>query len=292
MISFMKNSLIHNYIFIAGAAIVVLLGVLMSQRLIDPKQNSNLPAIVAFPNESPIEAEPEIPEPPKEQPTLYSYIEVIDSCGPAYNGACVNVRSGPGTEYPVVSKLRNGVVLKVGETAQGNDREWYKIIFDEEVRYPERIEGDWYVAKDFATSFQNIGDEYLNKNSPKTDKKIVVDRSEQTLYAYEGGQLFMQELISTGKELTPTPRGVFTVYKKTPSRYMQGPLPDISDQFYDLPGVPWNLYFTEHGAVVHGAYWHDNFGQRWSHGCVNLPYEKAKELYLWADIGTKVIVQD
>ena len=102
----------------------------------------------------------------------------------------------------------------------------------------------------------------------------------------------MEEPVSTGLELTPTPRGVFSVYKKTPTRYMQGPLPDISDQYYDLPGVPWNLYFTKQGAVIHGAYWHNSFGTPWSHGCVNLPPEKARELYLWAELGTQVLVRD
>ena len=99
--------------------------------------------------------------------------------------------------------------------------------------------------------------------------------------------------ISTGLALTPTPRGTFTIFKKTPSRYMQGPLPNLSDQQrYDLPGVPWNLYFTQGGAVIHGAYWHDSFGARYSHGCVNLSPDNARKLYEWADLGTTVIVKD
>jgi hypothetical protein len=114
----------------------------------------------------------------------------------------------------------------------------------------------------------------------------------QVNYAYDGDELFMQEPISVGLEGTPTPRGTFKVYTMIPSRYMQGPIPEVSDQYYDLPGVPWNLYFTKDGAVIHGAYWHDHFGQPWSHGCVNLPPQKAKELYLWADIGTTVTVQN
>ena len=73
---------------------------------------------------------------------------------------------------------------------------------------------------------------------------------------------------------------------------MQGPLPGISDQYYDLPGVPWNLYFTHEGAAIHGAYWHDNFGKPRSHGCVNLPLAEAHKLYTWADIGVQVFVQD
>ena len=73
---------------------------------------------------------------------------------------------------------------------------------------------------------------------------------------------------------------------------MQGPLPGVSDQYYDLPGVPWDLYFTKDGAVIHGAYWHDHFGEQWSHGCVNLPTDKAKELYLWAAVGIPVTVKN
>lgn len=217
----------------------------------------------------------------------------MEGCGPYYEGPCVNMRSGPGTDYPAVAKLRIGVVLKVAETVVSDGREWYKISFDEGLRYPERVSGDRYVAADTVRVFKDGGIHELEEGAtPSTNKRIVVDRSEQKLYAYDGSRLFMEEPISTGLELTPTPRGTFTVYKKTPSRYMQGPIPDISDQYYDLPGVPWNLYFTYQGAVIHGAYWHDHFGEPWSHGCVNLPPVKAQMLYTWADVGTQVIVQD
>jgi lipoprotein-anchoring transpeptidase ErfK/SrfK len=121
----------------------------------------------------------------------------------------------------------------------------------------------------------------------------MVDRSEQSLVAHEGKELFMEVAISTGLELTPTPRGTFTIYKKTPSRYMQGPLPYLENSdYYDLAGVPWNMYFTEGGAVIHGAYWHDSFGTPYSHGCVNMKPEEAQKLYLWADVGTPVVVKD
>ena len=73
---------------------------------------------------------------------------------------------------------------------------------------------------------------------------------------------------------------------------MQGPIPGITNQYYDLPGVPWDLYFTHQGAAIHGTYWHENFGKQSSHGCVNLPPAQAEKLYRWAGIGTFVIVQD
>jgi lipoprotein-anchoring transpeptidase ErfK/SrfK len=225
---------------------------------------------------------------------LSNYFEVTNSCGPYYQGdTCVNMRSGPGTEYPVVSRLRNGVVLKIGETITANNKKWYKVLFSTELLYPERIKGGLYVSADYVTPFSNEGDKNLGKGVvATTTKHIIVDVSEEKLYAYDGKNLFMEESISTGLEFTPTPRGTFPVFKMTPSRYMQGPIPGVSEQVYDLPGVPWDLYFTSGGAVIHGAYWHDHFGEPWSHGCVNLSPENAKKLYDWAEIGMLVTVRD
>lgn len=226
---------------------------------------------------------------------LFEYVEVIDSCGPHFGGECLRVRGGPGTEYPVVASVRNGMVLKVGGKVDNEERSWYKVVFDEWLRYPERMKGDWYLAADFVRILKDEGDRFVGDSDYATSgaKTITIDRSEQMLYAFLGSELFLETAISTGLELTPTPRGTFTIYKKTPSRYMQGPLPNLVDQqYYDLPGVPWNLYFTEGGAVIHGAYWHDSFGSRYSHGCVNLPTDVAHTLYTWAEIGTTVIVQD
>lgn len=226
-------------------------------------------------------------------PALSQYIEVKDSCDWEYKGTCVAMRSGPGVQYPAVLQLRTGMILKVAGVVSENGREWYKIDPGENIRYAERIKNDWYVAKDVAVSFFDIGDESLPEGiTVSTPKKIIVSRSKEMLYAYDGNTLFMEEPISTGLELTPTPRGTFTVYKKTPTRYMQGPLPGISEQYYDLPGVPWNLYFTLQGGVIHGAYWHNRFGEPWSHGCVNLPPDQAKKLYEWAEVGTPVVVED
>ncbi|MBI2047734.1 MAG: L,D-transpeptidase, partial [Parcubacteria group bacterium] len=56
--------------------------------------------------------------------------------------------------------------------------------------------------------------------------------------------------------------------------------------------VPWNLYFTHQGAVIHGTYWHENFGKPSSNGCVNVRPAQAEKLYKWADVGTRVTVRD
>lgn len=230
--------------------------------------------------------------PAVEEP-LHDYLEVVDGCDAYYRGACVFAHTKPDESSPVIP-LRTGVVLKVAETIEEAGQSWHRIAFNEWIRYPGRIGTTWYVAATSSIALHKEKDtEDLSLGEiASSSKRILVDRSDQWLSAYDADTLFMETTISTGLALTPTPRGVFTVYRKTPSRYMQGPLPGISDQYYDLPGVPWNLYFTYQGGVIHGAYWHENFGKPWSHGCVNLDPTAAERLYRWADVGTTVIVQD
>lgn len=55
-----------------------------------------------------------------------------------------------------------------------------------------------------------------------------------------------------------------------------------NESIYSLPGVPWCAFFTGAGNAFHGAYWHNDYGQPRSHGCVNLPSESAKFLYRWS----------
>ena len=51
---------------------------------------------------------------------------------------------------------------------------------------------------------------------------------------------------------------------------------------FELRDVPYVQYF-ENGYALHGAYWHDRFGQPKSHGCVNLAPEDARRLFFWTE---------
>ena len=288
---------IYKTVGVVIALLLILAAVYFGERT--PKTPiTNKPKITVLPTTNPEDYQ--IPTPPtvipteKSKPAAKGFIEVMQSCGPYYKiDTCVVVRSGPGIEYPAVLRLRNGIVLRVSDTVEAEGHTWYKITFDDWLRYPDRISGEWYVAGDFVRYFSDdTSVEVPIGTKSVTAKRILVERGNEMLYAYDGDQLFMKQAISTGLGDTPTPLGTFYIYKKTPSRYMQGPIPGISAQFYDLPGVPWNLYFTKQGAVIHGAYWHDHFGSPWSHGCVNLPLDKAQQIYYWADVGTPVTIID
>ena len=50
--------------------------------------------------------------------------------------------------------------------------------------------------------------------------------------------------------------------------------------------------YSYQGYGLHAAAWHDNFGRRMSHGCVNLPVPEAKWLFDCADVGTLVNVYE
>lgn len=221
----------------------------------------------------------------------YEYIQITESCDPYFAGRCIAAYEGPGVEYAKVTELRNDMILKV-KSKEGSDGQiWYRVYFDEWLRYPERVKGDWYVPAVAGRIMRDDGVKVLSTQTPPTAKRIVVSLSDHMLYAYDGDKEFMATKVSTGVDRTPTPLGTFTIYKKMPSRYMQGPIPGVTDNPFDLPGVPWNLYFTTDGAVIHGAYWHDKYGRDRSNGCINLPPELAKILYDWADVGTSVTVK-
>lgn len=113
-------------------------------------------------------------------------------------------------------------------------------------------------------------------------KHIVVQLDEQRIYAYEDGRVVRSVLVSTGLPGTPTVLGDYRIYVKREAQTMSGP-------GYYLPGVPYVMYFYE-GYGIHGTYWHNNFGQPMSHGCVNLPTPEARWFYEWAEIGTPVTV--
>lgn len=114
-------------------------------------------------------------------------------------------------------------------------------------------------------------------------KEIVVRVEAQEVDVYEDGRLLRTFVASTGLPQTPTVYGNFRIYHKLPAQTMAGP-------DYYLPDVPWVMYFYQ-GYGLHGTYWHNNFGQPMSHGCVNLRTPDARWLYEWAEIGTPVIVR-
>jgi lipoprotein-anchoring transpeptidase ErfK/SrfK len=115
----------------------------------------------------------------------------------------------------------------------------------------------------------------VSQRTTEEEKWIDVDLTQQQLTAYQGSTPMLQVSVSTGLPRTPTVVGEFRIYWKLLATDMAGPN-------YYLRDVPYTMYFYRSYAL-HGTYWHNNFGQPMSHGCVNLRTEDAEWLFNWAD---------
>jgi lipoprotein-anchoring transpeptidase ErfK/SrfK len=60
---------------------------------------------------------------------------------------------------------------------------------------------------------------------------------------------------------------------------------------YTTENVQWVMYFNG-GQAFHGVYWHTNWGNRMSHGCVGMPISRAKQIYDWSASGTDVWIHN
>ena len=111
----------------------------------------------------------------------------------------------------------------------------------------------------------------------------AVDLYEQTLVAYEDDTPVFTTLVSTGLPDWDTNEGIFTVWARLIEGNQSGATgaPDS----YALESVPWIMYFDA-DISFHGAYWHDDFGYRRSHGCVNMTISDARYLFEWTGAST------
>jgi hypothetical protein len=113
------------------------------------------------------------------------------------------------------------------------------------------------------------------------ERWIDLDLDGQILVAYEGELPVYATLVSSGATTTPTETGVYRMWLKE----SEGDMTGLSGEDpYSVATVPWTQFFSpERGLALHTAYWHDQFGTRKSHGCVNLAPRDARWLYFWSD---------
>jgi hypothetical protein len=113
------------------------------------------------------------------------------------------------------------------------------------------------------------------------ERWIDVDLDSQILVAYEGDVAVYTTMVTTGTSATPTETGVYRMWLKEAEADMKGL---SGEDPYSVATVPWTQFFSpEKGLALHTAYWHDLFGTRRSHGCVNLAPRDARWLYFWSE---------
>ncbi len=109
-------------------------------------------------------------------------------------------------------------------------------------------------------------------------KRVVIDKTNQTLRAYEGGALVFQSRVSTGRPGRETPCGSFSAKSKSRMHY---------STLYDNAPMPYSVQISGN-YFIHGFSSVPNYPA--SHGCIRMPVGKASAFYNWVEPGTPVSV--
>ena len=131
--------------------------------------------------------------------------------------------------------------------------------------------------------------------APKAVRKIVVSLSQQHLWAYDNGNLFLETDVTTGRPELPTPAGTYHIFYRATPYQMISPWPYGSPYWYASAWVSWVLEFIQGGYFLHDAPWRSWFGPGsqygdGTHGCVNIPNDAMYAIWNWAQLGDEVDV--
>jgi lipoprotein-anchoring transpeptidase ErfK/SrfK len=131
--------------------------------------------------------------------------------------------------------------------------------------------------------------------APIPNKRIIISRSQQHLWAYEDGQVVFDWVISTGLPSSPTALGVFQVQSHELNAYADQwnlYMPHFMGFYH--PGPNMDLMNGFHGFPTRGGgylLWSGDLGHPVTYGCVLLSLENAEALYNWAEEGVVVEVR-
>lgn len=128
----------------------------------------------------------------------------------------------------------------------------------------------------------------INPEVDPNSKTIRADLDRQTLSCLEGSTEVYFCRISSGigydpgtgelSEKLATPVGNLLTHWKIVSQNMTA---GNFQSGYSTPAVPWSTMISGDGVAIHGAFWHNAFGEKRSHGCINVTPEDAKWIFRW-----------
>ncbi|RIK55331.1 MAG: hypothetical protein DCC59_01305, partial [Chloroflexi bacterium] len=128
----------------------------------------------------------------------------------------------------------------------------------------------------------------ISSNVDPAEKRIVVKTREQTLSCFEGKTEVHFARISSGAlydawgnrvDAWETPVGEFPIWRKAVSLPLSG---GSASAGWSLPAVGWVSLFVGTGVAIHSTYWHNNYGEPSSRGCVNASPDDAKWIFRWS----------
>src|ERR1051326_5893225 len=189
-----------------------------------------------------------------------------------------NVRAGPSTKAPIVGTLVPGDRVKVLQSVDGDavgaNPTWYRI---DGGRYAGAVVHASLISK-MAEPKQVLAPRPAD--APDGIGTLVVSRSGSTLtYLDADGQARFTTYVSLGRAGVDTPEGEYSTMGKYRFDNMSSTTVSGADHEYFLPNVPFVEYYLDGGYAIHATYWHDQFGQVESQGCINITWADAAYLF-------------
>ena len=128
---------------------------------------------------------------------------------------------------------------------------------------------------------------------------IEVDIAAQHMWYIVDGSVTMESDVVTGlpADGRDTPTGVYSILYTERDSTLKGETdPATGKPSYETPVAFW-MPFTWQGHGFHDATWQSSFGgdrylTNGSHGCVNMPYDKAEQLFGMISAGTPVVIHN
>ena len=144
--------------------------------------------------------------------------------------------------------------------------------------------------------FHTRGAKFVRGGWDWPSRYVDVDLSAQHVWLYDGSEVVWESECVSGNTSNGhgTPSGVFFVeYKASPMVLVGADENHDGEPDYRTPVDYWMPFYD--GCGLHDATWRSSFGgsiysSDGSHGCVNLPYGKAQELYGLLSEGDVVVV--
>lgn len=145
-------------------------------------------------------------------------------------------------------------------------------------------------TRDFyrAPIFEHTAFAYVNSSNDIGDFYAEVDITNQHMYLYKNGRVVLHSDVVTGCVGLGrgTPGGLYYVY------YKQSPAVLVGEDYESKVTywMPFNGGIGFHDATWRGWFGGDIYYYSGSHGCVNMPYSAAEELYSYVEDGMPVVV--
>jgi hypothetical protein len=171
--------------------------------------------------------------------------------------AHVAVRARPSAKAAAIRELERRAIVPVLETKDGFGRIG---------------EAEWVALAEL-----RIAKTSSRPKGVRPDERwLDVDLDQNVLVAYEGDKPVYATLVSTGFGSTPT--SLHRIVKKVAMTRLVSPAVALGT--WNIPDAPFWMEFRKYYAV-HGAYWHDSFGKKRGHGCVNVSPRDGRQLFDW-----------